>query len=346
MAIHFLYDEVLEKNKTELQEILKEIKKDPDINKKIFILNSFTRSLIEVSKKIKEKPIEVKLKTSIMEFKPKPMPLKPLSPPTPSVITAPKPFVLPTPKSSNVIIVKEPQIVKQEQLEYITPTLISKTEIQKEQQKIKEEKPKVEVKKIELEKEPEKIKKIPLVVDKDNNEVIAFAQINGSYNLTEPPLDNNELLVLQDTKKEISGNPKKYIEQKENKLINYVKKYSSRNKVEYSESLYHRVKYYLIRDLINFGKIDVLLHDADISLIICNNLGPVNIKYKDQNLPTNITFKDSNEINTLIINIALKTGKKITEKDPFLDTNYQNFRIQATLATEYITPKFIFTRTL
>lgn len=98
--------------------------------------------------------------------------------------------------------------------------------------------------------------------------------------------------------------------------------------------------------MINFGKIDVLLHDADISLITCNSLGPVNIRYKDQNLPTNINFKDSSEINSLIINIALKTSKTITEKDPFLDTNYQNFRIQATLATEYITPKFVFTRTL
>lgn len=338
MAIHFLYDEVLEKNKTELEDILKELKKDPEVCKKTFILQSFARSLIEASKKLKEKPVEVKLKPSMMETKPRLMPvkLKQLPAPGPTVILPPKPTVIVAPRPA---IIKQPGVIKQEQLEYKTPTLIPKTEIKKEQSKI-------EIKKIEIEAPKEDIKRIPLIVDKDNNEVIAFAQINGSYNVTEPPLNDTELKVLQDTKKEISGNPKKYIEQKENKLIDYVKKYSSRNKVEYSESLYHRVKYYLIRDLINFGKVDILLHDADIFLITCNNLGPVNIKYKDQNLPTNIMFKDATEINNLIINIALKTGKTITEKDPFLDTNYQNFRIQATLATEYITPKFVFTRTL
>lgn len=221
MAIHFLYDNLLEKQNIEIEDVLKELKKDPYSNKKLLILNSFTKALIEVSKKEKKIP-EIKLKPSIIEIKkiqkPKPVPLKKLPTPSPSIILAPKPTILQPPKPSNVII-KEPQVVKQEQLEYKT-SLMPET-------KIKEEKPKINIKKIET----EKTKKIPLVVDKDNNEVIAFAEINGSYNITEPPLNDIELKVLQDTKKEISGNPKKYIEQKENKLINYVKKYSSKNKI-------------------------------------------------------------------------------------------------------------------
>ncbi len=169
MAIHFLYDEVLEKNEIELEGILKELKKDPDVNKKTFILNSFARSLIEASKKIKEKQ-EVKLKPSLMEIKQKLIPVKPkpLPAPGPSIIQPPKPTVITTPKPYNIIIKRQPiftkesQIIKQEQLEYKTPTLIPKTEIEEEKQE-------VEIKKIKIEEPKEAIKKIPLIVDKDNN---------------------------------------------------------------------------------------------------------------------------------------------------------------------------------
>lgn len=315
MTIEFLSDETQEKNKQEIDKILKEFV-NPEIKKNAEILLIFTKALLKASLPKEEIIFEIpEIKKQII----KPEVIIPKPTPKPVPKTLPK---LETPIEMDISPIPEPSndLYKQPLLHF---------EVIKKQGKL------IELPTI-----------IPLIVDKKTNKVMARAEIkNNNYILTEPILNEDELKLLDNLKKEIKGgflsNPEKKLKNKE-KLINLTKKLSEKLKLTYSDDLLAKMKYYLFRDILSLGKIKPLLHDKDInSIFYTPNL--VEVNYKNQKLKTNISL-NKEELNNLIEKIAEKTKNKISKKSSNLETTYKSFKIQATLGTDKTDAKLIITK--
>lgn len=185
-----------------------------------------------------------------------------------------------------------------------------------------------------------------LISDK---KVLAKAEITKeqnkyNYNLIEPKVELNMMKMVRDyflkkyTKnKNILKNDKLIL-----KTINWA---CRKTKTKFNNDLLDDVKYYLYRDIVNFSKIDPLLHDLNIKSIICEGINkPVYIDYQKERMETNIIFNTSEELNSLVYKFAEKTNERISEIKPILNTRYNEFRIQANLGLGVVSSKFVIKR--
>tara|TARA_Y100000310_G_scaffold339688_1_gene433153 strand:- start:7556 stop:8446 length:891 start_codon:yes stop_codon:yes gene_type:complete len=187
-----------------------------------------------------------------------------------------------------------------------------------------------------------------LVSDK---KVLAKASIKKqgdkySYTLTEPII-NQEMLkkVKEDLIKKYKKN--KSILENDKLILKRTKKACKKVKLEFTDDLIHHVKYYLYRDLANFGKIDPLMHDHKIKTIICEGVNkPITIEYLDKKIETNVVFNSNEELNNLIKRFAEKTNQDLNSDIPILNVKYHEFRIQATLGLGVISSRFVVKREL
>jgi flagellar protein FlaI len=77
----------------------------------------------------------------------------------------------------------------------------------------------------------------------------------------------------------------------------------------------------MIRDKIGMGILEPLLLDSNIEDISCSGLGRVFVEHKIfSSLKTAISFQESEELNSFIIQMSEKVGKPITYRDPIVDT--------------------------
>ena len=94
-----------------------------------------------------------------------------------------------------------------------------------------------------------------------------------------------------------------------------------------------KLLYYLVRDFVDYGRIDPLMRDPTIEDISCDGASiPVFIyhgQYRD--LRTNIVF-DNKRLNSLVVRLAQRAGKHLSISDPLMDASLPNgSRIQLTL---------------
>ncbi len=97
-----------------------------------------------------------------------------------------------------------------------------------------------------------------------------------------------------------------------------------------------RLEYYLVRDLINYGKIDPIMHDPMVEDVSCDGPGtPIFIWHRQyESLPTNIAFTED-ELNEFIVRLAYMVGKHISIASPMLDGSLPDgSRIQMTYGRE------------
>jgi flagellar protein FlaI len=81
------------------------------------------------------------------------------------------------------------------------------------------------------------------------------------------------------------------------------------------------IKYLMVRDKIGMGILQPLLQDSNIEDISCSGLGRVFVEHKIfSSLKTAISFQESEELNSFIIQMSEKVGKPITYRDPIVDT--------------------------
>jgi archaeal flagellar protein FlaI len=84
---------------------------------------------------------------------------------------------------------------------------------------------------------------------------------------------------------------------------------------------FQAIKYLMIRDKIGMGMLEPLLLDSNIEDISCSGLGRVFVEHKVfSSLKTAITFQETEELNSFIIQMSEKVGKPITYRDPIVDT--------------------------
>lgn len=102
-----------------------------------------------------------------------------------------------------------------------------------------------------------------------------------------------------------------------------------------------KIRYFLIRDLLGFGAIDVLMRDPEIEDISCNGINKrVYVWHRRyESTPTNIVFREKEALDSLIIILSHKAGKHISSAHPIIDGMlYGRDRIAGTFREE-ISPK-------
>jgi flagellar protein FlaI len=160
------------------------------------------------------------------------------------------------------------------------------------------------------------------------------------YNVIEPTLSDEEKEILQSIKNSIIINVgvpldvlknddlmKKYLDEMVKRTL---KKYKNKVPKESEDKL----KYYLLRDFLGYGKIDLLFHDPNIEDISCNGVNtPIYIWHRThESLPTNISFPTDEELNFIVTRLVYKTGNQISIANPILEgTLPEGFRAHITL---------------
>ena len=106
------------------------------------------------------------------------------------------------------------------------------------------------------------------------------------------------------------------------------------------------IKYYLCRDFVGFGKIDVPMNDEAVEDISCDGSNvPMYVVHRAyESIKTNLVFETDDEVDSFVIALAQRSGKQISVADPMVDgTLPDGSRLQATLAKEVTTRGSSFT---
>jgi type IV secretory pathway ATPase VirB11/archaellum biosynthesis ATPase len=107
-----------------------------------------------------------------------------------------------------------------------------------------------------------------------------------------------------------------------------------------------KILYYLEKESIGLGKLDVIMKEPNIEDISCDGSGVFIFLYHRRygSLKSNVQFNDEEELTAFVVKLAQKCGKHISISEPMLDaTMPDGSRIQMTLSTEVTTKGSTFT---
>lgn len=180
------------------------------------------------------------------------------------------------------------------------------------------------------------------IITKDNRHIaavrITFENGKYIYNVKEPELNEKEKQIIRELKEKIfillGEKFELPYEQEVEEIFNILIKNYPLSKEEIE-----KIWYYIERDLIGYGAIDVLMKDPNIEDISCDGLSiPVFVVHKNSKLgsiQTNIIFENKEELDSLVIRLAQKCGKIINLASPLVDGILPDgSRLQATLETD------------
>ena len=165
-----------------------------------------------------------------------------------------------------------------------------------------------------------------------------------TYFVKEVQLEPHEIKALELLKEMLSKElepPKPGEEEDVKKLLietadKLLKKYR-RAFGQMSEDSKDKLFYYLERDMMGFGPLNVIMEDYRIEDISCDGVNvPVYVWHRDyESMPTNIIFTDRDVLDDFIIQLAHKSGKHISSAFPILDAMiYGKHRLAATFREE------------
>jgi len=175
---------------------------------------------------------------------------------------------------------------------------------------------------------------IRILYDNKNHEYI--------YEVIEPSLSMEEKRILDFIKETlIKTMDIELTEFKEDEAKEYLRKNVDKVIRDYSIKIdditKDKIMYYVIRDFLGYGKIDVLMTDPMIEDISCDASGvPIFIYHRNyESLKTSIYFQTDDELDSFVIQLAQKCGRHISISRPLLDaTMPDGSRLQACLARE------------
>jgi len=147
------------------------------------------------------------------------------------------------------------------------------------------------------------------------------------YEVLEPILSEEEKEILNEIKEllleelDIEFISIKDRDKAKLKLDEAVNKIVNKYRIKMSKEVLRKIKYYLFRDLLGYGKIDVLMKDPNVEDISCDGVNvPVYIWHrKYESIPTNIVFNSRDELLSFINKLAYRAGRQITVAKPIVD---------------------------
>ncbi len=95
-----------------------------------------------------------------------------------------------------------------------------------------------------------------------------------------------------------------------------------------------RIIYYILRDFIRYGAIDVVMTDIQVEDVSCDGVRvPFYIYHRKYgSIPSNLKFDSAEELDSFVVWLAQKCGKHISVAQPMLDATIPDgSRLQATL---------------
>ena len=110
-------------------------------------------------------------------------------------------------------------------------------------------------------------------------------------------------------------------------------------KLGLSDQSKDKILYFLVRDQLHFGKMDVMMKDPHIEDISCNGPDiPLYIWHRTyESIPSNVQFNNDKELDSYIIRLAYKAKRMISVANPLLDASLPDgSRIQLTYS-KYVT---------
>jgi len=170
------------------------------------------------------------------------------------------------------------------------------------------------------------------------------------YEVVEPSLtekEKNMLGVIENafikslgvSIEELDREPVKHLREAMNDII---KAYSLPIPREAEDKTFYFVK----RDMMGYGKIDVLMNDPNIEDISCDGPGiPLYIYHRRyESMETNIVYADAASLESYVIRLAQRCGKHISTSTPLIDSTLMDgSRIVMTLGKEVSTKGSTFT---
>jgi flagellar protein FlaI len=131
----------------------------------------------------------------------------------------------------------------------------------------------------------------------------------------------------------------KYLNEKVDQIIDdYLLKIDAQSK--------KKIMFYLEKEFLGLGKLEVLMKDPNIEDISCDGSGVYIFLYHRRfgSLKSNVKFNDEDELTAFVVKLAQKCNKHISIAEPMLDaTMPDGSRIQMTLSTEVTTKGSTFT---
>ncbi|HDH44200.1 MAG TPA: hypothetical protein ENG66_02185 [Thermococcus sp.] len=160
------------------------------------------------------------------------------------------------------------------------------------------------------------------------------------YLCIEPTLSEDERKVLNELKQLLreETNAPLHVLKNDALLAEYLEKRTRETIKKFGlripEEAIAKITYYLKRDFLGYGKIDILIRDPNIEDISCNGANiPIFVWHRRfESLPTNIKFDTQEELDAFIVRLAYKTGHQISVSRPILEgTLPEGFRAHLTL---------------
>lgn len=170
-----------------------------------------------------------------------------------------------------------------------------------------------------------------------------------SYIVVEPELSEDEKklfkFIMETLLKVLAISSETLEEDKTQYLQQIIKKILQDYNITIDDTSWRKILYYVRRDFLGYGKIDVLMRDDMIEDISCNGHDlPLYIYHREhESLDTNLNYTE-NELNLFVIRLAQLCDTHISIAHPLLDTTLPDgSRLQATLKREVTTRGSTFT---
>lgn len=158
------------------------------------------------------------------------------------------------------------------------------------------------------------------------------------YHVVEPSLTPTEKSLLETVHRDLLDRlPYTESEDRDLVLKEAVEHLLDERGIWVGEETLQKLLYYLKRNYVGYGKIDVLVKDPRIEDISCDGLGlPLFLYHQNyQNLKTNVAFTDPLELDLFVGRLVERAGKQISLGKPTVDASLpEGYRLQATLGKE------------
>ena len=160
-----------------------------------------------------------------------------------------------------------------------------------------------------------------------------------TYEVIEPPLSEDEVNLIEVLKEKIIERveglgEKVKKEEREQYLRDLVDKILGEMGVRLTHVVKERIMYYILRDFIGYGAIQVPMLDPEVEDISCDGVGiPIYIYHRKYgSIRSNLIFNTHHELDSFVVWLAQICGKHISVAEPMLDaTMPDGSRLQETL---------------
>ncbi|MFH0815718.1 MAG: type II/IV secretion system ATPase subunit [Methanobacteriota archaeon] len=165
------------------------------------------------------------------------------------------------------------------------------------------------------------------------------------YQTIEPPMSDKELDLLRLIKDSLGRTLEYELDKMGNKdkeeyLKRSIESFLKTRSLRIDPQSKEKIVYYIVRDYVGYGPIDVLMSDPKIEDISCDGVNvPLFIFHqKYESIKTSVKFPNEAELNSFVVQLGQRCGKQISVATPILDgTTGEGHRVQATYSREVTT---------